>query len=113
MSALQIVEAIAELTGRIVEALRQRTSTASSRLREMVAPTEEIELVTRDGRRFTGVFVLSGGRVLAMLAIEVPRAPNAEPAPPPARHEPLPGYGRQVGLSRFDEQSELWGGHRY
>jgi hypothetical protein len=113
--ALQVSEAIAELTEHAFDVLLSKVSAAGRRFREAITPTEDIEFTTRDGRRFTGVFVLSRGKAVAMLAVEVqsPSAATPRPMPVPTRFESRPETHHYGGLSPHDESSDPWERSRY
>ncbi|HSC86232.1 MAG TPA: hypothetical protein VLC09_03140 [Polyangiaceae bacterium] len=69
-----LADALLGLFAQASGSLPERVAQLASLAAEFLRPDEELELLTLDGRRFTGVAVLHEGVVLALLASESRRS---------------------------------------
>lgn len=69
-----LTDALLEAFALASRSIKQGAARAAKLAADVLRPAEQLELMTPDGRRYTGVAVMHEGVVLALLATEAPRS---------------------------------------
>jgi hypothetical protein len=83
-------DALFDLAGRTLKGVGRGLHDVVDWARDAIEPPPGLELIAADGTRYSGIFVLERGNVVAMIAVPVVPAGASRPVQPPIHARPYP-----------------------